>query len=175
MRVSPIGWLFTTLDETIKEAEKSAACTHNHPEGIKGAVAVAIAIFHASNGKDKTFIANEITQKVGYNLNFTLEQIKPTYRFDSSCQGSVPQAIKCFLESTNYEDAVRKAVSLGGDSDTLAAMTGSIAEAHYGGVPDNLKDLVMGYMANNMKQVLKKFEEQKEIVRQQREEYKLKH
>jgi ADP-ribosylglycohydrolase len=138
MRVSAVGWAFDTLAETLHEAEASAAVTHNHPEGIKGAQAVALAIFLARNGSSKEAIRIEITSRFGYDLSSTLDQIRPSYHFDESCQGTVPPAIIAFLESDDFEDAIRKAVSLGGDADTLAAITGSIAEAFYGGVPEKI-------------------------------------
>lgn len=135
MRVSPIGWAFTTAEKVLQEAEASAGVTHNHPEGIKGAQAVALAVFRARSGSMKEDIRNEITERFGYDLSFCLDEIRPTYHFDETCQRTVPPAIIAFLESTDFEDAIRKAVSLGGDADTLAAITGSIAEGFYGGVP----------------------------------------
>ncbi len=136
MRVSPVGFAFSTLDAVLQEAERSAAVTHNHPEGIKGARAIAAAIFLARSGESKARIQGYIEESFGYRLHHTLAEIRPSYRFDESCQGSVPQAIIAFLESADYEDAIRKAVSLGGDSDTLACMAGGIAQAYYGLVPD---------------------------------------
>ena len=135
MRVSPVGFAFDSIDDVMKEAEKSAVVTHNHPEGIKGAQATAIAIFLARTGKTKDTIKNEISRRFGYDLNRTLDQIRPGYFFDVSCQGTVPESIIAFLESENYEDAVRKGISLGGDSDTIACITGGIAQAYYGEIP----------------------------------------
>ena len=132
MRVSPIGWAYDSLTEVLLHAEQSAAVTHNHPEGIKGAKAVAGAIYIARSGGTKDDIRQFINESIGYDLTRTVSEIRPRYRFDSTCQGSVPESIICFLESTSYEDAVRKAVSLGGDSDTQACIAGSIAEALYG-------------------------------------------
>lgn len=140
MRVSPIGWLFNTLEEVEREAEKSASVTHNHPEGIKGAQAVAAAIFMARNGSVKSEIKKYVEQRFGYNLNRTLDEIRPIYEFDVSCQGSVPEAIIAFLESDDYESCVRGAISIGGDSDTIAAIAGSIAEAYYGNIPEEILD-----------------------------------
>jgi ADP-ribosylglycohydrolase len=114
--------------------------THNHPEGVKGAQATALAIFLARQRLDKPVIRQEVAGRFGYDLSRTLEDIRPSYRFDVSCQGSVPEAIIAFLESENYEDAIRKAVSLGGDSDTIACITGGIAEAFYGGVPEDIAE-----------------------------------
>ncbi len=136
MRVSPVGFAFDTLEETLAEARRSAEVTHNHPEGIKGAQAVAAAIFLARRGESKGYIREYITDTFGYDLNRTLDEIRPNYTFDETCQGSVPEAIIAFLESNDYEDAIRKAVTLGGDSDTIACITGGIAQAHYGGVPE---------------------------------------
>jgi ADP-ribosylglycohydrolase len=135
MRVSPVGFAFDTLEETLAEARRSAEVTHNHPEGIKGAQAVAAAIFLARRGESRGYIREYITDTFGYDLNHTLDEIRPNYTFDETCRGSVPEAIIAFLESNDYEDAIRKAVTLGGDSDTIACITGGIAQAHYGGVP----------------------------------------
>ncbi|MEW5920931.1 MAG: ADP-ribosylglycohydrolase family protein [Bacillota bacterium] len=135
MRVSPVGFAFSTLEKVLAEAGHSAAATHNHPEGIKGAQAVAAAVFLARKGVGKEQMRDYITGKFGYNLEQTLEEIRPNYSFDATCQGSVPHAIIAFLASTDYEDAVRKAVSLGGDSDTIACITGGIAQAFYRRIP----------------------------------------
>ncbi|KPN74341.1 ADP-ribosylglycohydrolase family protein [Neisseria sp. 74A18] len=140
MRASAVGWAFDTLDETLAYAEASAAITHNHPEGIKGAQAVAATIFWSRHGCDKAFIRNNITNMFGYRLNRSCRDIRPDYTFDASCAGSVPQAFAAFFDSNHFEHAVRLAVSLGGDSDTLAAITGSIAEAYYGGVPSLIRE-----------------------------------
>jgi len=136
MRVSPVGFAFDTMKEVLAEAKRSAEVTHNHPEGIKGAQAIAAAILLARKQESKSKIKDFIENNFGYNLNKTLVEIRPYYHFDETCEGSVPQAIIAFLESDSYEDAVRKAVSLGGDSDTLACMAGGIAQAHYKIVPD---------------------------------------
>lgn len=139
MRVSPVAWAFDILSEVEKYAEISAAVTHNHPEGIKGAQATAAAIFLARNDKKKEEIKAYIENKYGYNLNRSLDEIRPNYRFNESCQETVPEAIIAFFESVDFEDAIRNAISLGGDSDTLAAITGSIAEAAYG-IPKDIKE-----------------------------------
>ena len=131
MRVSPVGFAFDTESKVLSEAKKSAECTHNHPEGIKGAQATALAIFYARNGKSKNFIKSEIELWFGYNLSFKLAEIRPDYEYDVSCQGTVPPALVAFLESKDYESAIRNAVSIGGDSDTIAAVTGPIALAFY--------------------------------------------
>lgn len=138
MRVSPVAWVAQSVEEAEKLAEWSAEVTHNHPEGIKGAQAVAAAIYLARTGKSKAEIKDYIEQQ-HYKLEFTLDEIRPAYKFDVTCQGSVPQAIQCFLEAADFEDAIRNAVSLGGDGDTQAAMAGAIAEAFYG-IPQPLKE-----------------------------------
>jgi ADP-ribosylglycohydrolase len=135
MRVSPIGFYYDNLEIVLAEAEKSAMITHNHPEGIKGAQAVAAAIFLAKIGKSKSEIKEFVADVFGYDLNRRLDLIRPTYTFDVTCQGSVPESIIAFLESTSYEDAIRNAVSLGGDSDTMACIAGGIAQAYYKKIP----------------------------------------
>ncbi len=135
MRVSPVGFAFATIEEVLVESQKTAAVSHNHPEGIKGAQAAALAVFLARTGAVKKEIQGEISRRFGYDLSRTLDEIRPQYRFDISCQGTVPEAITAFLESKDYEDAVRKAISLGGDSDTLACITGGIAHAFYKEIP----------------------------------------
>ena len=142
MRVSAVGWFFDTLEETERVAAISAAITHNHPEGIKGAQATAAAIFLARTGKTKEEIRDYIEKTYGYDLHKTWEYWHPIYHWESSCQGTVPQAIIAFLDSTDFEDAIRKAVSLGGDSDTLACITGGIAEAFYKEIPKAMADVV---------------------------------
>ncbi|MFO7910559.1 MAG: ADP-ribosylglycohydrolase family protein [Desulfotignum sp.] len=135
MRVSPVGFAFSTVETVLSEAQKSAEVSHNHVEGIKGAQAAALAVFLARTGESKENIRKEISERFGYNLKRTIDEIRPHYRFDVSCQGSVPEAIIAFLDSDDYEDAVRKAVSLGGDSDTLACIAGGIAQAFYKEIP----------------------------------------
>lgn len=130
MRTSPIGWWFNTMEDVLKNAEEFAAVTHNHPEGIKGAKAIAGSIFLIRNGGSKYSVAGFCTG-LGYDLSKTLDEIRPDYKFDVSCQGSVPVAIRAFLEGEDFEDVIRSAVSVGGDSDTIGAMAGSIAEAYY--------------------------------------------
>ena len=137
MRVSAVGWMFDTLEETERVAEISASITHNHPEGIKGAQATAAAIFMARNGSNKEEIKDYISKRFKYNLNRNCDQIRPSYRFEVSCQKSVPEAIIAFLDSKDYESTLRLAVSLGGDSDTQACIAGGIAEAFYG-IPDDI-------------------------------------
>jgi ADP-ribosylglycohydrolase len=159
MRVSPVGFAFDTIDEVLKEALRSAEVTHNHPEGVKGAQAIASAIFLARAGKERKEIAEYIEGQFGYNLHQTLDEIRPWYRFDETCQGSVPQAIIAFLESNDYEDAVRKAVSLGGDSDTIACMTGGIAQAYYKRIPAYIVKKVRELLDDNLMAIVDKFNE----------------
>ena len=135
MRVSAVGFAYNDLETVLEKAKQTAEVTHNHPEGIKGAQATAAAIFWARMGKSKEQIKEAVTQTFGYDLNFTIDGIRPTYKFNESCQETVPQAIVAFLESTDYENAIRIAISLGGDSDTIACITGGIAVAFYKEIP----------------------------------------
>jgi ADP-ribosylglycohydrolase len=157
MRVSPVGFAFSTLADVLAEATKSAEVTHNHREGIKGARAIAVAIYLARQGETKDQIRKYIERTFGYYLDAKLDDIRPQYSFDETCQGSVPQAIMAFLESENYEDAVRKAVSLGGDSDTLGCMTGGIAQAYYKHVPDNIVIKVRELLNEDLLEVIDEF------------------
>ncbi len=138
MRVSSVGWLYQTLEDTLHAANLTAEVTHNHPEGIKGARAIAACVFLARTGASKEEIRTYAADTFGYDLSRPLDDIRRNYSFDPTCPGSVPEAIRAFYESSNYEDAVRRAVVLGGDSDTLACMAGAIAEAYFG-MPDELK------------------------------------
>lgn len=138
MRVSSIGFLFETEEEVLFEAKKSAEITHNHPEGIKGAEATALAIFMARKGKSKNQIREIISKQFDYDLNRTVDEIRPNYKFQVSCQESVPESIICFLDADSYEDTIRNAISLGGDADTMACIAGGIAEAYYGKVPSEI-------------------------------------
>jgi ADP-ribosyl-[dinitrogen reductase] hydrolase len=138
MRVSPVGFAFDTMDEVLKQAKRSAEVTHNHPEGIKGAQATALAIFLARQGADKQTIREEIENRFSYDLQRTIERIRPSYRFDVSCQGSVPESIIAFLDSNDYETTIKNAVSLGGDADTMACIAGGIAQAFYGTIPSSI-------------------------------------
>jgi len=158
MRVSPAAWAFETLSEVEKCAEASAVVTHNHPEGIKGAQATAAAIFLARKGKPKAEIKAYIQSKYKYDLSRTVDEIRPGYTFNESCKQTVPEAITAFLESVNFEDAIRNAISLGGDSDTLAAITGSIAEAAYG-IPEDIKVKALSYLDNRLLQVYSRYVE----------------
>ncbi|MCK4936042.1 MAG: ADP-ribosylglycohydrolase family protein [Elusimicrobiales bacterium] len=157
MRVSPVGFAFDNLEKVLEEAKKSAEVTHNHPEGIKGAQAVASAIFLSRTGKSKAEIKKYIEEEFKYNLDRTLLEIRPGYKFDVSCQGSVPEAIISFLESSDYEDAIRNAVSLGGDSDTIACITGGIAQAFYKGAPPAIIEKARAKLTKKMIKILDEF------------------
>jgi len=135
MRVSPVAYALDCEDDVLREAARTAECTHNHPEGIKGAQAVALAVYLARLGEHKESIRRHVGERFGYDLSRTVDEVRPGYAFDVTCQGSVPEAILAFLDSCSYEDAVRNAISLGGDSDTQACIAGAIAEAHYRDIP----------------------------------------
>ncbi len=157
MRVSSIGWLFDTEQKVLDEARESAECTHNHPEGIKGAQAAAVAVFLARNGKDKTYIKHYIEQNFGYKFDRSVDEIRKNYSFNETCQGTLPEALICFFESGNFEDAIRNAISIGGDSDTIGAITGGIAEAYYG-IPLHFAQRAVSFLPDDMKIVLKDFQ-----------------
>lgn len=159
MRCSANGWMFDTLEETEHVAGLSAAITHSHPEGIKGVQSTAAAIFMARNGKSKEEIREYISAKYGYNLNRTCNEIRPVYDWDSSCQGTVPEAMVAFLDSTDFESAIRLAVSLGGDSDTLACITGGIAEAFYKKIPNGMALKIWSLLPDDFKAILKEIEQ----------------
>jgi ADP-ribosylglycohydrolase len=157
MRISPVGFVFDTLQETLEKAEFFTALTHNHPEGIKGGCATAAVIYLGRTGKTKSEIKDYIETTFGYNLHRTLDEIQPNYGYDISCQGTVPEAIIAFLESTGFEDAIRKAVSLGGDCDTLTCITGGIAQGFYGGVPALITEKVYLFLDDHLRSVTKEF------------------
>ena len=157
MRVSPVGFAFNKESTVLQEARRTAEVSHNHPEGIKGAQATALSVFLARKGNTKAAIRREISQRFDYNLGRSVEEIRPTYSFDVSCQGSVPEAIISFLDSENYEDAVRKAISLGGDSDTLACIAGGIAQAFYGGIPAPIAEQATARLTDQLEGVLERF------------------
>lgn len=159
MRVSPIGFAFDSLDEVMAQARKSAEVTHNHLEGVRGAQATAVAIFLARMGRDKSDIKTHLQSEFGYQLGERLDDIRQAYCFDVSCQGSVPQSIIAFLESDDYEDAVRNAVSLGGDADTMACIAGGIAEAYYGGVPADISKQALDRLDVPLQSVVAEFVE----------------
>lgn len=160
MRVSPVAYAFNDLKTVQQQALKSAEVTHNHPEGIKGAQAIATAIFLARSAYKKTVIKGYIEDQFKYNLSPTVETLQKTYSFDISCQGSVPQAIICFLESTDFEDAIRNAISIGGDSDTIACMTGGIAEAFYQEIPSTIVEEVNRRLDDPLKRIMEQFKAQ---------------
>ena len=164
MRVSPVGFAFDSAEEVLVEARKTAEVTHNHPEGIKGAQATALAIFLARTGSSKEAIRAEIESRFEYDLSRTLEKIRPDYSFDVSCQGTVPEAIIAFIESTDFEDALRKAVSLGGDSDTLACITGGIAQAYYKHVPAEIAGEVRRRLDSGLLTIVDEFNERYEAA-----------
>ena len=158
MRVSPAAYFATSLDDALALAEQSAAVTHNHPEGIRGAQATAAAIYLARTGHEKGDIKEFVESSCGYDLRHTLDEIRPTYTFDESCQRTVPQAITAFLEAKDFEDAIRNAISLGGDADTLACITGSIAEPYFGGVPEDIREFALSRLDSDLQRVVVEFE-----------------
>lgn len=168
MRVSPVGWACDSEAEVLRVAAQSAACTHNHPEGIKGAQATALAIFLARKGVAPQEIAQRITADFGYDLSMSVDEIRPRYSWEglddgaagsgATCQGTVPQALVCALTSTSFEDAIRNAVSIGGDSDTLGAITGGVAQAMHG-VPQDLRSKVWNLLPQHYKDVITRFEQ----------------
>ena len=157
MRVSPVGFAFDTMEKVLAETKRSAEVTHNHPEGIKGAQAVASAIYLARHGYSKEAIRDHIEENFDYDLKRTLNEIRPSYTFDETCQGSVPESIIAFLESSDFEDAVRKAISLGGDSDTMACIAGGIAQAYYKVIPDYIVDTVRDILDEELLDVIDSF------------------
>ena len=157
MRVSPVGFAFDSTEDVLREAEKSAAVTHNHPEGIKGAQATALAIFLARQGADKSEIRRQIQHRFHYDLDRSTDDIRPYYVFDVSCQGSVPESILAFLDSADFEDAVRLAISLGGDSDTMGCIAGGIAQAYYGRIPQQIVDPVRQRLPESFVHVVDQF------------------
>lgn len=158
MRVGPVGWAFDTEDEVLRQAQMTAEITHDHPEGIKGAQATALAVYLARTGADKAVIRTRIESQFGYDLARTVESIRLTYEFDVSCQGTVPEALIAFLDAESYEDAVRNAVSLGGDADTLACIAGAVAEAFHGAVPDPIRTEVLARLTPELWAVVEAFE-----------------
>jgi ADP-ribosylglycohydrolase len=158
MRVAPVGYAYDDEESVLREAERSAAVTHDHPEGIKGAQATALTVLMARTGAGKDDIRDEIARRFGYDLDRTTAQIRPAYHFDVTCQGTVPEAIVAFLESTDYESAVRLAVSLGGDSDTLGAITGGFAQAFYGEIPVAIAAAVRERLPEEFLDLLDEFE-----------------
>ena len=156
MRVSPVGFAYSSIEKVLEKAKKSASITHNHPEGIKGAQATASVIFLARTGRSKDEIQKFVESHFEYDLSRSLDEIRPTYSFDVSCQGTVPEAIIAFLESANFQQAIRLAISLGGDSDTLACITGGIAQAFYG-IPEEVSDYVYTKLDSRLQQITRAF------------------
>ena len=159
MRVSPVGFAFDNIEDVLTEARRSAEVTHNHPEGIKGAQAVALAILLARKGENKETIRNKIENQFNYNLSRTVEIIRPTYRSDVSCQGSVPESIIAFLDAEDYETAVKNAISLGGDADTMACIAGGIAQAYYKKIPTKIVSEVREKLTKDLLIVVDQFNE----------------
>jgi ADP-ribosylglycohydrolase len=157
MRVSPIGWAFGTMEDVLEQAKRSAEPSHNHPEGIKGAQAVASAVFLARTGNSKTVIKRYVEETFHYGLDEPLDELRRKPKKDATCPGSVPQAITAFLLSDSFEDAVRKAVSIGGDSDTIACMAGAIGHAFYKTIPADIKTRVMELLDDRLRSVVVRF------------------
>lgn len=157
MRISPVGFAFDSLDEVLAKADQYTRVTHDHPDGIKGAQAVAASIFLARTGHSRDDIKRYVETTFGYDLSRRLDDIRLVYRYDGSCQGTVPEAIIAFLESTDFEDAIRNAISIGGDSDTIACITGGIAQAFYGGVPPAIAQQVMRILDGMLLATTKRF------------------
>jgi ADP-ribosylglycohydrolase len=157
MRISPAGFAYDDLKTVLARAEEFTEITHNHPEGIKGGQATAAAIYLARTGSTKEYIKSFIEEQFGYDLSLHVDEIRPSYRFNESSQGTVPQAIRAFFDSTDFEDAIRTAISLGGDSDTLACITGGIAQAFYGGVPMEIVDRIYEILDDHLRDVVQRF------------------
>lgn len=157
MRVSPVGFAFNSKQAVLNEAEQCAAVTHNHPEGVKGAQATALAIYMARKGASKAEIQDEITDRFGYHLARSLDDLRPTYVFDISCQGSVPESIIAFLESHDLEDAIRNAISLGGDADTMGCIAGGIAQAYFKMIPSAIITAVRQRLPDEFLEIIDEF------------------
>jgi ADP-ribosylglycohydrolase len=164
MRCSSVGWLFEDEGSVLEEAKKSAEVTHNHPEGIKGAQAVALGVMLCRQGSTKLEIQEKLEDLFDYDLSQTMEQVKFNYSFDVTCQGSVPQAITAFLESEDFEDAIKNAISLGGDADTQACIAGALAEAFYMKVPEQIKEFVLTRITPDILDVLHQLHVRTKIV-----------
>jgi ADP-ribosylglycohydrolase len=163
MRISPVGYAFDDLEMVLEKAMEFTEITHNHPEGIKGGQATAAAIFLARKGKSKDEIKEFVEQRFQYNLSKHVDEIRPDYTFDVSSQGTVPQAIRAFYDSTCFEDAIRTAVSLGGDCDTLTCITGGIAQAFYGGVPEHIRGKVYDILDHRLGEITRRFMERYKV------------
>jgi len=159
MRIAPIGFAFADAETTLEEAKRSAEVTHNHPEGIKGAQAVALAIWMARKGEGKAAIRHAIEKQFGYDLSRDCDFIRQVNKFDETCQGSVPEAITCFLESVDFEDCIRLSISIGGDSDTIACIAGGIAQAYYRDIPNWIITETKARLPQEFLEILDRFEE----------------
>jgi len=157
MRISPVGFAFDDLDTVLRKAKEFTEITHNHAEGVKGGQAAAAAVFLARQGRDKDGIREYIQECFGYDLSRHVDEIRPSYAFDVSSQGTVPQAIRAFIDSNGFEDALRTAISLGGDSDTLACITGGIAQTFYKGVPGHIRTRVYEILDHRLGDITRKF------------------
>lgn len=164
MRAVPIGYAYDDIEQVMLQAKASCYYTHAHKDGIKGAQAVACSVFLARSGESKDTIRNFISEKFRYDLDYTLDQIRPDYSFDSSCEYSVPPSILCFLESVDYESAVRNAVSLGGDADTMACIAGGIAEAYYKVIPDDIRSFCDSRLDISIKEPIREFNRKYNII-----------
>jgi ADP-ribosylglycohydrolase len=168
VRANPVGWAFSTVDEVLREAQRTVEATHDHPETVKAAQAVALSVFLARTGASREDIRREISRRFNYNLSFRLAEIRETYEYDNTCLGTVPQAITVFLEANSVEDAIRKAVSLGGDSATLASIAGGIAEAYFKSAGNNLIRETRARLGENFIDMLDAFNEHFDIVDEDR-------
>ncbi len=157
MRVSPVGFAFDSEEDVLAEAERSALVTHNHPEGIKGAQAMVLAILRCREGVSQADLRREIGERFGYDLTRTTDQIRPGYKFNETCQATVPEALTAFFESTSFEHAMRLAISLGGDSDTLACIAGGMAQAFYKGVPEEVEGEVRSRLPKTLLTIMDDF------------------
>jgi ADP-ribosylglycohydrolase len=163
MRVSPVGFAFNDPVTVLAEAKKTAEVSHNHPEGIKGAQAIALAIYMARTESSKEDIKRIISSTFDYNLDRKIADIRPTYKFNETCQGSVPESIIAFLESNSFEDCIRKAISLGGDADTMACIAGGIAQAYYKKIPKSVYQPTVDLLSNELLDILNEFNERYHI------------
>lgn len=157
MRASPVGFAFDSLETVLEKAAEFSALTHNHPEGVKGGQAVAASVFLARQGRTRKEIQKYVSETFDYDLSRHVDEIRPGYGFDVSAQGSVPQAVRAFLDSEDYEDALRTAISLGGDSDTQACIAGGIAQAFYHGVPEHIQVKVYGILDDRLASIVREF------------------
>ncbi len=157
MRVSPVGFAYDDLDTVLAKSKEFTAVTHNHPEGIKGGQATAAAVFLARTGSTKDQIREYVKSRFGYDLGRHVDEIRPSYTFTEASQNTIPQAIRAFIDSTDFEDAIRNAISLGGDADTLACITGGIAQAYYGGVPHRIADRVYEILDDRLRGIVQRF------------------